>query len=551
MAWATKSLEAGALQPNIGLAAALAHVRSRETPGLLDAIAEPGLGAHQSAISATAALVVRAGGVRNDDTDWAWDVLAGVETMTEQEGLWAGSNNPWHPGLHLVAALRHDLRQETPRNGSAERLLRLALHPHDQVAASAVAALLSLHDRDHCLAWAAAGLASDLFITHAAEMDDEGTRDSSENEAARDTALETALTRYASRQIEPLTALPPAWVQAPPRHRFRTDSRHEEPVWREPDVFFNHHIAERIVRSFPVEAWCASSEFRPLFLSYLDQLTAWTASKLAPDWRDEDDRRHGRDRADLNHWPMQLADLIARSAPFLSSDTVIERYLKPFSKAPDDAGLAIIADVAEMTTCRHVYDAETVSDGTIALLDHCLDRLLSDRVFDPQSYRAGEVHGFELPRLIKSLFFVSVEKATGATRFANCDWTDLPRVMPLIDKLVRHAGWAPFVMDTFLTLCERAGAAYPIDAFADQATAALSALDDARASWTGLMHPARLSSMVQVLADANYPLTADQARRLLIVLDGLIDLGDRRSAALEQSEAFRNTQRSPNRSSTR
>ena len=375
-------------------------------------------------------------------------------------------------------------------------------------------------------------------------MDDVGTRDTSENEAARDTALNTALTRYASRQIEPLTALPPAWVQAPPRHRFRTGRRHEEPVWREPDVYFNYHIAERIVRAFPVEAWCTSTEFRPLFLSYLDQLTVWTASKLAPDWCDEDDRRHGRDSAYLYHWPMQFADLIARSAPCLPSDTVINRYLKPFSEGPNDAGLAIIADFAETTTCRHVYDAETVSDGTIELLVHCLDRLLSDRVFDPQSYRAGEVHGFELPRLIKSLFFVSVEIASGATRFANGDWTDLPRVMPLIDKLVRRAGWAPLVMDTFLTLCERAGAAYPIDAFADQAATALRALEESRASWTGLMHPARLASMVQTLADANYPLTTDQSRRLLIVLDGLIDLGDRRSAALEQSEAFRNTQSS-------
>ena len=141
-------------------------------------------------------------------------------------------------------------------------------------------------------------------------MDDEGTRDTSENEAARDAAFETALIRYASCQIESLTALPPAWVQAPPRHRFRTDRHNDEPVWREPDRSFDHRIAERIIREFPVEAWCASSKFRPLFLSYLEQLIAWTASKLAPDWRDDHDRRRGRDRADLNHWPMQLADLI-------------------------------------------------------------------------------------------------------------------------------------------------------------------------------------------------------------------------------------------------
>lgn len=243
---------------------------------------------------------------------------------------------------------------------------------------------------------------------------------------------------------------------------------------------------------------------------------------------------------------MQLADLIARTAPYLPSDTVIHRYLKPFSAMPGDDGLAIIADFAEMITCRHVYDAETVSDGAVVLLDHCLQRLLSDHVFAPNSYRAGEVHGFELPRLIKALFFVSVENASGARRFANGDWTDLPRVMPLIDQLVRQAGWAPFVMETFLTMCQRANTAYPIDAFADQTTAALSALRDARANWTGLMLPARLSGMVQMLADANYPLTIAQSRSLLFVLDALIDLGDRRSAALEQSEAFRNTQNAEN-----
>jgi hypothetical protein len=546
MTWAMKSLAAGALEPSIDLTAALDHVRSRETPGLFDAIAKSELLARQSAISATAALVARFGGVSDNDTDWAWNALARVEMMAEPEGSRAGSHNPWHPGLHLVGALCHDLRQDEPREGSAERLLRLALHPHSQVAASALIALLSLHDRDRCLTWIAAGLASDLFITHAAAIDDVGTRDTSDNDVARNTALETALARYAARQIEPLTAPPSAWVYAPPRHRLSTYRHREEPVWREPDVFFNHYVAEGIVGAFPVEVWCASSEFMHLFLSYLDQLTVWTASNLDPDWRNSDDRRHRHDRTNLNHWPMRLADLIARAATYLPSDIVINRYLRPFSEARDDVGLDFIAHFAEMATCRHIYDAETVSDGTLALLDHCLERLLSDRSFAPGSYRAGEVHGFDLPRLIKSLFFVSVEGASGARRFANGDWTDLPRVMPLIDKLVRQAGWARFVMDMFLTLCERAGTAYPIDVFANQVTAALNALRTARASWTGLMHAARLSGMVQVLADANYPLTADQSRGLLFVLDSLIDLGDRRSAALEQSEAFRNTQNPEN-----
>jgi len=43
-------------------------------------------------------------------------------------------------------------------------------------------------------------------------------------------------------------------------------------------------------------------------------------------------------------------------------------------------------------------------------------------------------------------------------------------------------------------------------------------------------------------ADWNFPLKLQDAHELLKVLDALIDLGDRRSAALEQTEAFRGIQ---------
>jgi hypothetical protein len=48
-----------------------------------------------------------------------------------------------------------------------------------------------------------------------------------------------------------------------------------------------------------------------------------------------------------------------------------------------------------------------------------------DRVFDVTSYRAGELHGYSLPYMVRALLFVSVDNARGATRFANGDWTDI------------------------------------------------------------------------------------------------------------------------------
>ena len=120
------------------------------------------------------------------------------------------------------------------------------------------------------------------------------------------------------------------------------------------------------------------------------------------------------------------------------------------------------------------------------LLDLCVDQVLANRTFERDSYRAGRVDGFHLGPLIKALLFVPLdEPASGACRFANGDWTDLPAVLPIITKLLEGTGWAPFVMDTFLTLCERTGLAYPLDAFAPQITQVLENLAPNSDAWLG------------------------------------------------------------------
>jgi hypothetical protein len=123
--------------------------------------------------------------------------------------------------------------------------------------------------------------------------------------------------------------------------------------------------------------------------------------------------------------------------------------------------------------------------------------------------------------------------------------TAIGRIMPIIDRMVRHVGWSSFVMGKFLDLCERAGRAYPISKFGPQANAALSAIGNAEEGWTGTMLPARMAAVVQRQADWNFPLRLENAQELLRVLDALIELGDRRSAALEQAEAFRGVQGKP------
>ena len=68
--------------------------------------------ARRNTISAIAACVIRFSADPSEN-EWAWDVMARVERMTEPDG-YSGSKIPWHPTIHLVVALFHDRRASPP-----------------------------------------------------------------------------------------------------------------------------------------------------------------------------------------------------------------------------------------------------------------------------------------------------------------------------------------------------------------------------------------------------------------------------------------------------
>jgi hypothetical protein len=203
----------------------------------------------------------------------------------------------------------------------------------------------------------------------------------------------------------------------------------------------------------------------------------------------------------------------------------------------------VLSAFTDAVVTRHILDAEEIPSGTLELLGDCAGRLISDRQLVLSSYRGGNVSGHELPKLIKALLFVAIDQnCPGSARFANGDWSDIVTVTPLITRLMSAVGCSSYVMGQFLILCERAGNAYPLDAFSTQVESALDRLENATGSWAGKNLPARIAGIIQRLADFNYPLGSEQAQALLRILDVLVDLGDRRSSALEQSEAFRGVQ---------
>lgn len=534
LGWATRSLSGNALVEGMTLSEAIAFARERDGDKIF---AERAEAEHtgQTVVSAVAAVVIRLGPSSGEDVYWAWRVMERVGAMREPKGEFRGAKIPWHPSKHLVAALAHDRRSATPRKDSARRLIELTAHPLDEVSEFAFTALFV--DPDEHVRWVAAHLAMELSFHHRPKIRANGERDDSANQRARRQSVERAVERLAKPEPAPLAAMPPAWVRGSRRRSIDA----EEEGWVEPDPAFDGIFAARIFSMFPIESWCRSDLYRPMATKALKELVVWTSERLMPSWRSG---RHRSERraTELIEWNHVLGDLLARAAPFFEADFVRKEFLAPFL-TEDEEGLGVLAEFADRTVTRHVLDAPEIPANTFDLLQDCVERVTRDRTFDPGRYRAGQVSGFDMPKLIKALLFVPIDKeAPGAARFANGDWSQVALVMPIVTRIVSAIGWSSYVMECFLILCERAGPAYPIDAFAAQANAALDALAKTESNWAGSMRPARLAAAVQRLADANYPLRGDQAQGLLQLLDALVDLGDRRSAALEQSEAFRGVQ---------
>lgn len=535
LAWAMKSLRTIAIDPDKTLVDAVALARPLDYPALFDERFDVEGHTPQSLVAAVAACVICFGDATSQDYKWAIDVLARVDEMKEPAGFYYGAKIAWHPVLQLIFALLH-LRRTNPSDlESARRLVLLTAHPHGEAADFAFTALLS--DPDAHVSWVAAQLVLKKAHCYRPAIEEDGERDSRTAKIAAKAARDLAVKGLASKKFESFDPIPPAWVKLASSSDDADADADYEGRWTKPNPLFDPQQAKKHLRNFPIEKWCISDELKPLLLALIRSLVNWTILRMNPPGGT------GRRRiADLVGWNDALGDMLARAAPFFDLASVEVDLLTPFLQNHDDNELNVIAAFTDSLVTRHVLDAKAIPFGTFELLELCVDHVIADSTFQPGGDRGGEVFGRDMPKLIEALLFVNVERATGAARFVNGDWAEIGLVMSTVNRLVTATGWSTFVMSKFLVLCQRAGTAYPLDHFIQQVSAVLAKLDNAKGNWVGTNLPARTAATVQQLADANFPLRPDQAQGLLWILDALIDLGDRRSAALEQTEAFKGVQ---------
>ena len=536
VAWASESISKGAVDPRVSVEAAIAFAKTRDHDELFKSIEEAGRGIRQSCLVACAAVVVRFGGT-NADLAWAWSIIDRLEGLEEPDGLYRYGNNPVDPRNFCMVALKVDLGGSTPRSTSAARIFGYAADPNPHIAEAAFAALMDTSVVPAEIVWNAAILASELFSSHFPAV--RGEDDVSEQARShRKAALARAVDRQAKNKSGSLAAPPPPWEKVASHRRGRVLRDEAEEEWTFPTFDFNPKFAAGIAKGFPIEKWIEDGEHREAIINYVESLVGWTAERMFPSFSSEDEDKSSK----LYEWIDALAKLVARVIVHMPAEEMVPKLIDPITRHEHRDVLQYTDELADQITRRHVYDAPELSDRALEALDHLMTRMLSARGFSPKSYRPGEIRDRHLDSMLRSFLLISATDCPGAARFANGSWDDLPRLMPQINRLMTAVGWVDAVMDKFITLSERAASTLPIEDFGRIVAGSMDADGFRLDRWNMAGIPAGISGAIQSLADENYPLTRERARMLLVILDRLVDVGDRRAAALQQSEHFRGIQ---------
>jgi hypothetical protein len=550
-AWASQAFENGEVDDPQKIPVAIELARKLDSELLYrSGYNEGNIRMRRGAVTATAALILHFREKRTvTELTWARNILTRAIKMPETYDVYwtALAIIPWHQGIFASHGLAADLRHETADAQTATALLTLVSHPLEAVSLAALGQLVDLWDVDAKLAWAALQLAFTLcLIEPRLPSQPRGPSEPIHSTEHVQNALKATVRYYQSEKGWPNLPLPPpAWIKAESSTELRqyreSDSDEDDlsdsnETWTEQSTHWYSQYASKVLKCVPYEQILASDAKEKL-LTFIAEILKWTNAKNTPPWVKKG--RRNRNTSELFEWTHELGETLGRISGILPLAEVKPRFLEPILDLEDDACWVLLKGFVSTHICRYVYDALTVTEDAIVVLSMCLDRFLKAQNFIRSSYRSGEFSGFDEPRLVEILMFVSIEHASLASRYVNNDWSEIEVILPLVDRFIRAGGWSSKVTSHFLTLCERSKDAYPAEIFADQILAVIGVGSEPLKGWHGTLIPARIAGLIQHFAARDTPLTTSLGQKLLRILDLLVDMGDRRSAALQLSESFR------------
>lgn len=540
--WAIRCFKSGKLDDTMTPGDAIRAAQANDLTDLFDHDgSEPELMRlrQEGVAAAAAAALVFAVDVDDEVRGWCEGVMrrAALTPLGEHFAVTRKMLAPWHPALMAARGLGSMIRSGRAVAAERELLLALCGYHLDAVAGEALAQAMQCWRVDERLAWTAFDLGLRLSIGHVDAADEDYRADS---RAAAETAHVTLVARAkellkdTAAPID-LPAMPPAWVLAPPRRSWRGETA--EPHWREPDTYLRWDVAPIVLNALPLDFAFSAEERRGPILHLVDTLVAWTIDRFAPTWAAARDR----DRIDGPYeWGSAFLNWLGGFAARLTPADVDQRYVTPLLARQGRRRERLIDAFTTHYICAALVDTEVVDPGVIPLMIRIIDGIAEDGDWDYARHRPSGGLPHELSSIVRIMLMTAWEQpASGAKRFANRDWSEVAMLMPVADTMIRHLGDVPAVLAEWLSLVELSRAHYPLPDLLRQLALIPSSSWSSRIGWTGNDNAARIAAMLQSHCERQRPRSPEVRSQILAQLDHLVDVGDRRSVALQISEWLR------------
>lgn len=541
--WACSYFHDGKLKESLTLEAAVTAAKALDYEDLFATGHEHTELAHlrQSAVAGVAAVLL----LENAEAHlpWAAEVCARAARTPEvpQQFFTRSMQLMHHPvlyatkGLGALFAVAEDHEDVKPLQSL---LTELCADPYEEIAVAAFGALLGAWPRYPDIAWAAMRLATALALVEVQYVPGEDVEERHYARIQRIVTEELQRLQDGAVVASPLPTWPEPWVpitDGEPIQAHRRRGRTANVEWRVNPTRVDTSVLDKLLQVIPLEAALADQAHAPLFLDWCEGLTKWTIELIAPAW--------ARSRRDLDdnyatsnfEWRHHLYQFLARVSLKLSVEEGVRRFLQPVMTANDEA----FSDLTVSFTghlIAQVMDSPEIPKSALPLLSVVAQRVLAHRDWQHVGYGGHSEQDFV--GIVKHLFFADLGYAGGAVRFANGKWAEVGAVIPVFEPILRAHGSVTFVALAWMNLCESSFEHYPVQHFVDNLEHLLVG-EGTPPGWRNTQLPGRLSGLIQRFSERQQPMPLAMAQKLLRALDRLVDMGDRRAAAVQLSEVFR------------
>jgi hypothetical protein len=403
-------------------------------------------------------------------------------------------------------------------SAAKEALIRLCFHPYNGVQLAALSSGASCWVQEIGFADLCAALA---FKLTALELD-RGSPEWYENRDEREGNLAAERQRLLASIIGNVltdrgSGLVETYAEVEPEHLDQ---------WRVKDF-------ASMLSIIPKDRVANDDTFRDELFSLLNSFVEKLSSAIG--MADEAERRSGSSLSlEFSSCVWNLVTLCET----LPTDKVRREMIPILSQLPIEPKSEVLSIFANAYSCMRLLDAPEAQSGVVAVFLDIFEAVADDPDWKRPEWRED----YGLPDRLLKLVRVAMgsnwdRPAMGASRFANNDWSDAAILDPLVDWMLQQFGHLPQVMQAFLLHMERSFEHRSGSFFASRLRIIPFAVWQSRGFWSG-GRTAQLASLLQSFAERDSPLDSETHFQFLGILDHLVELGDRRAAALQMSSLF-------------